>query len=66
MKKESDADKIIRLEYENEELKKSLMERDDRIILLRNRVNFMLDNVNEDCKKCNKKALLEGFNCFNY
>ena len=56
MKKESDADKIIRLEYENKELKKSLMERDDRIILLRNRVNFMLDNVNEDCKKCNKKS----------
>ena len=55
MKVENDVERIVRLEYENAELKKSLMEQGNRVILLRNRINFMLDNRNEDCKKCQHK-----------
>jgi len=56
MKVENDVERIVRLEYENAELKKSLMEQWNRVILLRNRINFMLDNRNEDCKKCIQKS----------
>ena len=46
---------VEQLRYENDELKKSLKETNERNTRLYNRVNFLIDNMNNACGKCLKE-----------